>query len=199
MRPGTKRNDITGLKFGRLTVLNFDCYKKAKETSKTSRPYYICKCECGNIVSKNGHLLQSGGTKSCGCLAKEQSVKQGKINGLRLGSSNSGFTCLYYTYKHGAKSRNYSFNLTKEEFKTITSNNCHYCNKIPSQVKNKQAKKSPFSKDYIYNGIDRKDNNIGYELSNCLPCCKTCNIMKTDMKYEDFIEHISKIYNYVKK
>ena len=48
-----KITDLTGKKFGRLTVIKFD--KRVKETSKNKKIYYKyywkCKCDCGK---KNG-------------------------------------------------------------------------------------------------------------------------------------------------
>ncbi len=43
---------------------------------------------------------------------------------------------------------------------------------------------------YIYNGIDRVKNEVGYEVENCVACCKTCNIMKQGLSKEDFLNHI---------
>ena len=59
--------------FGRLTVFKFD-------KSVHYRTYWLCKCECGNIISVNGSDLTTGGTKSCGCLALETSINNGKAN-----------------------------------------------------------------------------------------------------------------------
>ena len=52
-------------------------------------------------------------------------------------------------------------------------------------------------KDFLYNGIDRKDNNIGYIIENCVSCCGICNRMKMDMSYDDFLNHIRLIYKVV--
>lgn len=60
-----KEKDLTGQKFGRLTVL-----KKNYKTNK-----WICQCECGNITEVEISNLTSGNTKSCGCYQKEQSSK----------------------------------------------------------------------------------------------------------------------------
>lgn len=61
--------DLTGQKFGRLTVIS-----KAKPY-KTKGGYYatkwICQCECGNVVEVNTQKLRNGHTSSCGCLKKE--------------------------------------------------------------------------------------------------------------------------------
>ena len=58
--------DLTGKQFGRLTVLQ-------RAEPYTYPPYWVCKCECGNIKTIKGASLTSGRTKSCGCL-KEQNL-----------------------------------------------------------------------------------------------------------------------------
>ena len=59
------KNDLTGQKFGRLTVL-----KKGK-IDKNGHAYWICLCECGNQVEVAGTNIIRGLTQSCGCLHKE--------------------------------------------------------------------------------------------------------------------------------
>lgn len=55
--------DLTGQKFGRLTVI-----EKA-ENDKYNNVRYLCKCECdGKEIIVNGSSLRSGNTKSCGCI-----------------------------------------------------------------------------------------------------------------------------------
>jgi hypothetical protein len=47
--------------------------------------------------------------------------------------------------------------------------------------------------DFIYNGIDRKINSIGYVYENCLPCCEICNKAKGTRTYEEYIEWMNRI------
>ena len=43
-------------------------------------------------------------------------------------------------------------------------------------------------------GLDRLDNNIGYSLDNCVPCCRTCNRVKGDIfDYEETFVMINAI------
>lgn len=61
--------DLTGLRSGKITVLDFAGYKN---TGKGKHPYWWCSCNCGNpkyfkIVTQS---LVKGITKSCGCLYK---------------------------------------------------------------------------------------------------------------------------------
>lgn len=61
--------DLTGNKYGRLTVL----YEAPSVTYKcgcTIR-YWHCKCECGNEKDVQQSALTCGSTKSCGCFKKE--------------------------------------------------------------------------------------------------------------------------------
>ena len=49
-------------------------------------------------------------------------------------------------------------------------------------------------KPFPTNGIDRMNNNIGYEISNVVPCCSVCNKMKSSLSKEEFLTQICKIY-----
>jgi hypothetical protein len=64
-----KKGDI----FNRLTVICVDEESKMRNNNHVikSNWKYICRCECGNIISVNKNSLHSGNTKSCGCLSSE--------------------------------------------------------------------------------------------------------------------------------
>ena len=71
---GRKREDLTGQRFGRLTVISYN-----EEVSKQKkRSWWNCKCDCGNEVRVPTAELKRGGTKSCGCLQKEITSKRTK-------------------------------------------------------------------------------------------------------------------------
>lgn len=55
--------DLTGQKFGKLTVLGYAGMK--------SHSQWYCRCECGNFVKTGTCNLKSGNTNSCTCLQKE--------------------------------------------------------------------------------------------------------------------------------
>jgi len=54
--------DLTGMKFGKLTVIKRTC------NSKNGSARWICICECGKETIVIGSKLLSDHTKSCGCL-----------------------------------------------------------------------------------------------------------------------------------
>lgn len=72
-----KLRDITGLSFGKLTVI------KRAGTSKQGEALWLCKCECGNTTITKGSFLRNGTTKSCGCLQFLQRQKMGRANKYR--------------------------------------------------------------------------------------------------------------------
>lgn len=60
--------DLTGQKFGKLTVL----HKAEDYITKQGkhRTAWVCECECGNQITVRNDDLKSGHTKSCGCSRK---------------------------------------------------------------------------------------------------------------------------------
>jgi hypothetical protein len=58
--------DLSGQKFGKLTVLERDFETQKLKNSKDS--IWKCQCECGNIISVRRPNLVKGLTKSCGCI-----------------------------------------------------------------------------------------------------------------------------------
>ena len=64
-----KKIDITGMKFGRLTVIGFS--HKKKIPCGTFKSYWNCECECGTKKVVSGPELRYGKSKSCGCWKAE--------------------------------------------------------------------------------------------------------------------------------
>ena len=65
--------DLTGKKFGRLTVLHLS----EQRSSDGNKAMWDCLCDCGNYCTVKGATLRDGKTQSCGCLHRE---KMQKIN-----------------------------------------------------------------------------------------------------------------------
>ena len=67
--------DITGQRFGRLTAI-----ERLPEKSNGSY-LWRCKCDCGNETIVSTKCLNSGNTKSCGCLRDEKIALVNKTHG----------------------------------------------------------------------------------------------------------------------
>ena len=83
---------------------------------------------------------------------------------------------VYKRYKGNARHRNIKFELTFEQYQTITKKPCEYCgdgNEI--------------------NGIDQTIPGTGYTMSNSVPCCTQCNYMKTDYSKSEFLSKVNQI------
>ena len=77
-----KVKDITGQKFGRLTVIRRDT-----ETHYGNHAYWVCKCDCGKEHIASGSNLRRGQVTSCGCANVEAARRMGKAN---LGKGRGG-------------------------------------------------------------------------------------------------------------
>ena len=239
-----KNEDLTGQKFGRLLVINFD--SKAKD----GRLKWSCLCDCGKEFIAYGASLRSTDKKSCGCLEEERrnlcgkkygrwtviskigpnkkyhctdylcececgtkkrvaSTKLKRKKSLSCGcfriedinrrawkatipNGGSAFNSLFRLYLNGAKKRNLTFGITKEEFKFFTKQSCNWCGIEPNQ-KHKPGGRVR-SEAYVYNGIDRLNSQAGYLYANCVSACGQCNIAKMDYSESDFLTWVGKVY-----
>lgn len=190
----------TGQHFSRLITL--DGYEKRHEKNGNSFWWRECLCDCGNTKwIKDYKLLGENGTKSCGCLANE-------VHAERMRSQSRGFAThrkwrpilpfgvsaskrLFKSYAYQAGKRDYEFEISLDLFLLLTKKDCYYCGTAPTQVTNYLN----VNGQYIYNGVDRLDNNIGYTVENCVSCCGICNQMKMDLGYKEFLAYIERIYN----
>ena len=174
----SKAKDETGKTHGRLLVLG-----RAKENDKYGQARWVCECSCGINTIVLGAALRNGKTKSCGCLAREN-------NSLPPGTAM--LNRMYKAYAQGAVKRGYAFVLTVPQFKEITSRACHYCGIEPKQVWSRESCNGV----YVYNGIDRVDNALGYVGGNVVACCQECNFGKGERGKREFLEWISRVHKH---
>lgn len=146
------KNDLTGQKFGRLTVIGVD----DRNTRKT---YYFCECECGNTKSIRADSLIAGQIRSCGCMKKEQD----RINLTANHSHKMSHTRPYEIWQ-GMKKRCYN---------PHDARYCRYGGRGITVCDEWREDFSAFYKWSCENGysdeltIDRIDNNKGYSPDNC--------------------------------
>lgn len=174
---------LEGLTFGSWKVLS-----KSSITDYQNNALWDCVCVCGKqkpIIARN---LVNGFSTNCGCVA---------LSDRRLAFGEAAKNRLYAKYKSQAIRRDINFTLDFKEFILITESNCNYCGQPPSAFLGKSRYDSLHG-FYKYNGIDRVDNEIGYEIGNCKPCCWNCNRMKGSLSREEFLFLVGKIYKFNK-
>jgi hypothetical protein len=78
--------DLTGQKYGHLTVIQYDQQKYGKI-------YWVCLCQCGKSSSVCTGNLRSGAVRSCGCLQVASNIRRAtKHNDARQGAKTKEYT-----------------------------------------------------------------------------------------------------------
>lgn len=100
------------------------------------------------------------------------------------GRSRRTFLYRFKTARRAATARKIPWDLTVEQFtQLINLATCHYC--------------STTTMPETGSGLDRKDNSLGYTLTNVVPCCFTCNKIKSDcLTYEEMLMISVALKNY---
>lgn len=175
--------DVRGQRFGNLVAIA----PTTKRKEGTRSTYWLCECDCGNMHVTRLDSLRDGSAESCGCHQRNWNKLRGGV---------AAFKRLYSRYRGDAKKRNLPFMLTRNNFLMLTSSPCWYCGKPPSQSI-KESNAPNLSSDYLYNGIDRIDNNEGYVMGNVRPCCKACNWLKRDFAEKEFFTQVKRVYEHL--
>ena len=97
---------------------------------------------------------------------------------------------LYGNYKRAARKKNREFKLEPSIFLELISSSCHYCGRAPSNA-------LEYTKNlvFVYSGIDRVNNDDGYNEENCVPACAWCNKAKGKMTLEEFCKIATRIHD----
>lgn len=90
-----------GEKFYSLTIIGFEHIFH----ERGSRWNWICRCDCGTIVSVRPSRVMSGHTTSCGCNRREAIVEYNKKAKLKHGAAAGGSLSRLYRIWSGMKKR----------------------------------------------------------------------------------------------
>jgi len=136
------------------------------------------RCNCKLVPKKNWYKsFEPKCYYVCIECAVKESLKYRHDNPQASRKYDKSIKGLCNTYRHGATRRNLVFNLTITEFAGIISQPCYYCGELQEN----------------FNGIDRLNNDKGYILNNCVPCCRMCNSMKHATTENQFINKCKQI------
>ena len=113
-------------------------------------------------------------------IEKEKAQIYGRAHYQKYGLTPLG---KFASYQREAEQRNLAWELSLEQFLGFWQVPCEYCGASIDTI-----------------GLDRKNNELGYLLSNVVPCCKGCNVAKMKRPQEDFIamcHRVAKLHSVV--
>ena len=171
--------NLLGRRFNRLVVV------ERAGSDKHQQKTWKCRCDCGAVVCVTTGALIQKHNQSCGCLRSEMQREAHK-----LPDGEAALNSLYGGYVYCAGQRGYAFDLSKEQFRAIVMQPCHYCGRAPFRVHDTG------SDQLRCNGIDQVIPGGGYTLKNILPCCRDCNVAKMQMPMDVFRDWITSVYRH---
>jgi hypothetical protein len=141
--------DLTGQKFGRLTVIDFAFIRKGQT-------FWNCICSCGEKKAIDGKLLRGGNVVSCGCYRSEKQTAEKTKHGLH------GMR-IYGIWK-GMKTRCY--NTKRNDYLSYGGRGITVCDEWRNDFQS--FYEWSMLHGYRYDlTIDRIDNDKGYSPDNC--------------------------------
>lgn len=143
----SKLIDLTGRRFGRLTVIELD---------ETNHKRWICKCDCGKTTRSDSLGLRRGWIQSCGCYHRDICGDQHRTHGM-------AGTRLYRIYN---KMKERCYHPKNDNYKWYGGKGVTICKEWLDKPETFIS--WALSHGYADNlTIDRIDGNKNYEPSNC--------------------------------
>jgi len=169
--------DLTGSKFGKLTVISF--HETIKKSNRHFIRYWNCICECGNNKIISQESLRGGSSKSCGCSRIELTSKRLFKGVGQLGSS------YWSRVLRGVRDRNLEITITIEDAWNQFLKQNGKC-----ALTGLDITLNPIAKErnLATASLDRIDSTKGYELDNIQWIHKDLQFMKNNYNQDYFIE-----------
>jgi len=175
MKISSSHKNYSGMK-----VYLLEAIRPVEKSSVTYKIPWEFECECGETrIINHVHDLFVGSIKSCKkCSNKDDIAGLQEMDEKLLKSS-------YVLWKRESKRYGKISLLTFEQWAEIKNKPCYLCGKTIEEIRPGLMK---------LNGIDRVDSNVGYLHSNCMPCCKKCNLIKRNIPVYDLLIHVQRMF-----
>jgi hypothetical protein len=150
--------DLTGQRFGRLTVIGFSHY------APRSIAVWITLCSCGERRSVIGPSLKSGNTRSCGCGNTDNRRKMAAVMGKRTRRHGHARPYPTRTYKTWTAMLQRCRNVLAPDYGRYGARGIAVCDRWRDSF---DAFLEDMGERPIGKSLDRINNNGPYEPSNC--------------------------------
>lgn len=176
MRQASNRIDLTGKRFGHLTVV---CPAELRGKIR----FWKCRCDCGVEKSISGASIRNKTSKSCGCKRGDM-IRESKLSG--FGEISGDF---WYRVKRKAKERGLKFTLKISQVWEMFERQNRKCaiSGIPISFSDRTKSGTTTA------SLDRIDSKKGYLIENVQWVHKDVNMMKQQFPQDYFIELCKKI------
>jgi hypothetical protein len=173
-----RTQDRIGEKYHSLTI-------KSISHTKNKRVFVNTICDCGKEkIIALANILGDHPTKSCGHIKDE---------GLFYYKKEPNYCDEFNRWiAQDVIRRDLECSLTCDDWVNLVTKPCFYCGADPQKVMHNSSL-------FMIGGIDRMDNDQGYHIENCVPCCGMCNLAKRSMKADDFISWILRAAKHLNK
>jgi len=151
--------DLTGQRFGRLTVIRRTNDYVAP--GGATEPMWLCICDCGNETTVKRSALKGGHTKSCGCFHSERISKLMKKQNPFTINGEKVYVCLLNSKSEMVVDKDTWFNTTRYFCWSLSSNGY-----AKARIGNKSVYYHVFAFPNCPDGMER-DHIDGNRLNNC--------------------------------
>jgi hypothetical protein len=149
--------DYTGRRFTRLVVIR-------EAERRNGHRYWLCRCDCGTEKTVQKANLQSGTTRSCGCLQKEEITKRRTVHGHTVAKRN-GKVCQWSSeYTAWAQMKQRCYNPKEHNYARYGGRGIRVADEWRNNFEAFFAHIGPRPSEL--HSLDRIDNNKNYEPGN---------------------------------
>lgn len=154
---------------------------------------WTARCDCGTLVGPY-HASKMIMSHSCrACYHSKRLPARTRKTGIHNASTST-----YRNYQSSARRRGLIFDIDYDFFMELIQDKCSYCGGTGRSYFNAT---NDWEEKFEYTGLDRINSSIGYTKENVVPCCKVCNMAKSNLTPQDFYDWIialhSNLYNIV--
>ena len=149
-----------GERYGRLLVVS-PGETLAGNQKPGRRRQWICKCDCGNEKVAKEHNLRIGVTKSCGCIHREVSAKQGRETTTHGHTRNCSWSPEYKSWVAMISRCTHTTNKQYHRYGGRGISICQEWMVFENFLRDMGEKPTP------KHTLDRIDNDGNYEPGNC--------------------------------